>query len=403
MVKNIFFIHRFHFNQSYYDSDDFQYFKEKGYNVKYLDLVKMLKSSKLEDTCPPKLKEDVIYINTKSEFKNFLIEHKYNSLLLTCVGLQVNSAWFYRIISKTGMPYVFLDVNFFPKLNSRNKIKSLSTRIKRYFEKISPIYLALKLFKSFDYYYTRTILKPALAVLHVKKTIRKRIIKICDDSTKFVRTNSKDWNTAISATNESIKDDNYLVFIDQYIPYHPDFVSRGIDLKFTPEEYYAELNSFLSEISRKTGLKVHVAAHPRRVGQRDYDFPVSYNITASLVKYSKLVLAHYSTAVNFAAIHNKPLVFLTSDLFKRSYIGTNISDMAHTFSKEPFNISKGMENLDLDELLAVDEDVYSKYIQENLAPAESNSSSVGALVMDIIKSWSGLNQEPDKRKLKKAV
>jgi hypothetical protein len=134
MIKNIFFLHRFHFNRSYYKTDDFQYFKDRGYNVKYLDLVGLLKASNLEDTCPEDLKADVIYINTKSEFRSFLQENKENSMLLTCVGFQVNSAWFYRILSKSGIPYVFLDVNFFPKLSYKNKVRSISTRIKRFFE-----------------------------------------------------------------------------------------------------------------------------------------------------------------------------------------------------------------------------------------------------------------------------
>ena len=385
MVKNIFFIHRFHFNRSYYKSDDFDCLKEKGYNVKYLDLVSLLKSSSLEDTCPPDLKKDVIYIKSKSEFRNFLIANKQDSILATCVGLQVNSAWFYRIISKSEIPYVFLDVNFFPKLSSKNKIKSISTRIKRYFEKISPIYLLHKFIRSIDFYYTLLLLKPTVAVLHVKSPVRRRILKICNNQTIFIRTTSSDWNTAHDVSNQIIEDENYLVFIDQYIPYHPDFVSRGIDLRFTPSEYYNELNLALKEISARTGLKVLIAAHPRRVGKNDYNFPVSYNNTASLVKYSKLVIAHYSTAVNFAAVYNKPLVFFTSELLGRSYIGTSISDMAHTFNKEPLTISnETLAKINLDELMRVEEEVYTKFIQENLSPPESNSSSIGILIHNLI-------------------
>jgi len=385
VIKNIFFIHRFHFNKSYYNSDDFECLKEKGYNVKYLDLVSMLKSSKLEDTCPLDLKKDVIYIKSKSEFRSFLIANRENSILLTCVGLQVNTAWFYRIISTSEIPYALLDVNFLPKLSSKNKIKSISTRINRCFEKISPIYLLCKFIRSLDFYYTLTLLKPAVAVFHVKSPVRKRILKICNNQTKFIRTTSSDWNTAQDVSNLFVKDQDYLVFIDQYIPYHPDFVSRGIDLKFTPKEYYSEVNNALQEISTRTGLKVLIAAHPRRVGESDYIFSMSSNQTASLVKNSKLVIAHYSTAVNFAAIYSKPLAFITSELLKRSYIGTSISDMAHTFYKEPLNISKKkIGKINLDELLSIDQEVYTKYIQENMAPPESNSSSIAILIHDLI-------------------
>lgn len=387
MIKNIFFIHRFHFNQCYYKSDDFDRLKEKGYRVKYVDLVAMLKSSNLEDTCPSNLKKDVIYIKTKTEFRHFLQENKEDSVLATCVGLQVNSAWFYRIISQADIPYVFLDVNFFPKLSSKNKVKSVSTRIARFFEKISPIYLLGKFVRSIDYYYTLPQLKSAMAVLHVKTPIRKRILKITNDKTKFVRTTSNDWNTACNASDLPQDDQKYLVFIDQYIPYHPDFISRGIDLKFTPEEYYKELNAALKKIAKKTGLQVIIAAHPRRVGMGDYDFPVSKDKTASLVKNANLVIAHYSTAVNFAAVYGKPLVFITSELLNRSYIGTSINDMAHTFGKEPLLISSdSVDECSLEDLLHVDDKLYIRFIHENLAPPESNNSSIADILHDLIQS-----------------
>jgi hypothetical protein len=186
---------------------------------------------------------------------------------------------------------------------------------------------------------------------------------------------------------EALVNDDYLVFIDQYIPYHPDFVSRGIDLKFTPKEYYEELNNALDFISKKTGLKVQIAAHPRRVGEEDYNFPLNRNATANLVKHSKLVLAHYSTAVNFAAIHRKPLAFLNSDLLNRSYVGTNIDDMAFTFSKESIDItSERLNEIDIMEIMKIDDAAYTEYILNNLSPEKSSSARLGELVEEIMES-----------------
>ncbi|WP_461634103.1 hypothetical protein [Labilibaculum euxinus] len=386
MVKNIFFIHRFHFNKSYYENDDFQILKDKGYNVKYIDMVGLLKSSKLEDTCPTELKKDIIYINTKLEFKQFLLKNKHDSIIATCVGLQNNSAWFYRIISKAGVPYIFLDVNFFPKLSSQSKIKSASTQIKRYFEKISPLYLVGKLFKSFDLYYTSVTLKPALAVLHVKTPIRKRVLKVCDENTNIIKTNSNDWNTAKREERKPVNSDKYLVFIDQYIPYHPDYIARGINLDFTPETYYNELNSALRCIGEKTGLEVHIAAHPRRMNNDDFEFPVHYNITSSLVKYSSLVVAHYSTAINFVAIHNKPVVFLTSALFKGNCISTYILDMANTFGCKPLDAAlSSLRNESADRLLSIDTEAYDRYFKDNFNSESCNASCLGEIIHQLLK------------------
>tara|TARA_R110001583_G_scaffold16041_5_gene65156 strand:- start:18888 stop:20063 length:1176 start_codon:yes stop_codon:yes gene_type:complete len=383
MIKNIYFIHRFHFNKSYYENDDFQELKNNGYRVKYIDIVGLLKSSKLEDTCPEDLKKDVIYINTKKEFKQFLSDNKHNSVLATCVGLQINSAWFYRIISQSKIPYIFLDVNFFPQLKSSNRIKNVSTKVKRLFEKTAPNYLFLKGIRSIDYYYTKFILRPSVAILYVKSSIRKRVLKLANKDTKLIKTNSNDWNTANKNVLKIVDSDNYLVFIDQYVPYHPDFVARNIDLKFTAEEYYNEINSNLENVSKGTGLEVIIAAHPRRMGANDYNFPLFYNETSNLIKHSKLVLAHYSTAVNFAAIHNIPLQFLTSNLLQRSYIGRNIEDMAFTFNKKPINLSsEQFNNENFQNLLNIDNLAYSEYIEKNLAP--SDSSQTGEIIIEVI-------------------
>lgn len=385
MIKNIYFIHRFHFNKSYYENDNFQELKDKGYRVKYIDIVGLLKSSKLEDTCPENLKEDVIYINTKKEFKQFLLENRHNSILATCVGLQVNSAWFFRSISQSNIPYIFLDVNFFPQLKSSNKIKSVSTKIKRLFEKIAPKYLILKGICSVDYYYTKFILKPSVAILYVKSPIRKRILRLRDNETKLIKTNSNDWNTANRSDLKIVDSNKYLVFIDQYIPHHPDFIARNIDLKFTAKEYYNELNASLENISKASGLEVIIAAHPRRMGENEYNFPLYNNETSNLIKYSKLVLAHYSTAVNFAAIHNVPLQFLTSSLLQRSYIGRNIEDMAFTFNKKPINLStEHFNNENFQSLLNIDNLAYSEYIEKNLAP--SDCSKTGDIIIEVIAS-----------------
>ncbi len=386
MIKNIYFIHRFHFNKSYYENDDFELLKKKGYNVKYIDMVCLLKSSKLEDTCPSELKKDVIYINTKSEFKQFLLDNKHNSIIATCIGFQNNSAWFYRIISKADITYIFLDVNFFPKLSSKSKIKSASTKMKRYFEKTSPIYLVGKFFKSFDLYYTSIILKPTLAVLHVKIPIRRRVLKLCDKNTRFIKTNSNDWNAANRKVNNPINSDKYLVFIDQYIPYHPDYIARGINLDFTPETYYNELNTALKYIAKKTGLEVHIAAHPRRMNNNDFEFPVHYNITSDLVKYSSLVVAHYSTAINFVAIHNKPVVFLTSALFEGNCISTYILDMANTFGCKPLNAAlASLKNESVDRIMSIDTHAYGCYFKANFNSASCNANCLGEILHQLVK------------------
>jgi hypothetical protein len=42
-MPNIYFIHRFPLNRDTFIKDEFPYFSEKGYNIKYLDISSILK------------------------------------------------------------------------------------------------------------------------------------------------------------------------------------------------------------------------------------------------------------------------------------------------------------------------------------------------------------------------
>ena len=60
---------------------------------------------------------------------------------------------------------------------------------------------------------------------------------------------------------ERYNDRKYIVFIDAYMPFHPDFeltASGHID----PEQYFKSVNNYLKRVEDKYGLPVVIAAHP---------------------------------------------------------------------------------------------------------------------------------------------
>lgn len=104
----------------------------------------------------------------------------------------------------------------------------------------------------------------------------------------------------------------YALFLDSYLPYHSDFAFCG-QRRIEPVAYYRSLNRFFNLLERARGIRVVIAAHPRA----DYEQQAVFEgrkifrlATAALVKDAEFVLLHGSTAMSFAVLNSKPLVFI---------------------------------------------------------------------------------------------
>ena len=142
----------------------------------------------------------------------------------------------------------------------------------------------------------------------------------------------------------------YAVFLDQYVPLHPDSQNfkKGVYPRCTPEKYYPALNSFFNIFEKNFKMEVIVCAHPKS----DYGSGENYlygrkfikNKTMHLVENSNIVFAHCSTAISFAILYKKPLVFLLSDEYVRSFDNYTPSVMAKKLNSPCFNIDDKNNN-----------------------------------------------------------
>nr|MCR4999326.1 hypothetical protein [Lachnospiraceae bacterium] len=105
----------------------------------------------------------------------------------------------------------------------------------------------------------------------------------------------------------------YAVFLDQYMPYHPDVViKRGA--KIDPEAYFAELNQVFDYVGEKYGVEVIIAAHPRadyrQYGDVFHGRQIIYGKTSELIKGCDFIFSNSSGANAYAVIANKPIVLI---------------------------------------------------------------------------------------------
>lgn len=103
-----------------------------------------------------------------------------------------------------------------------------------------------------------------------------------------------------------------IVFIDQFLPFHPDNTSYGIEaFNF---EYYNEMNKFLRRVSQKFSSPIMVVLHPSddSCGKfYDDDFLKTYD-SLNAIRACKFVVAHDSAALSFAVLSDKPIMLFAS-------------------------------------------------------------------------------------------
>ena len=160
------------------------------------------------------------------------------------------------------------------------------------------------------------------------------------------------------------EESRHLVFIDEYVPFHPDHLAKGTEPPTTAEKYYPRLRSLFDEIEETLGLPVVIAAHPRSNYDQHPDYfggrRMVIGMTCSLVREAKLVITHGSTANNFTVAYNKPVLDVTSDDLNISNKGPIINATAEHLGASLANLDRPRQ-LDASELLRIDTEKYALF------------------------------------------
>jgi hypothetical protein len=131
-----------------------------------------------------------------------------------------------------------------------------------------------------------------------------------------ININSDDYDACTMLSNKIESMNKYILFLDEYLPLHPDTILLGIKT-IKPNDYYPELNKYFDFVEKKYGLPVIIAAHPKALKYHDKNYfngrQVLFNQTAALTKDALFVIAHDSTSVNYPIYFNKKIHFITSN------------------------------------------------------------------------------------------
>lgn len=169
--------------------------------------------------------------------------------------------------------------------------------------------------------------------------------KLIHKDTKIIKAHSFDFEEVIKIKKKNIfKRRPYVVFLDQFVPYHSGAKFRGEKNKCTVENYYPAINSFFDNFEKKFRTQIIIAGHPRSnyiLNKKIWNGRKCYlNKTIELVKYSEMVMTHTSTAISYAVIFNKKIIFLTTNEYMKSYDNFRPNSYARQLDSVIINLDK---------------------------------------------------------------
>jgi hypothetical protein len=229
--------------------------------------------------------------------------------------------------------------------------------------------------------------KPGIVVASGSKSAE---LLAAGNGSAILKAHNFDYDIYLQLRNANgAEETDYAVFIDQDYPFHAEFAFRGVQSWATPEKYYPAIQKLLRRISAELRLPVKVSAHPRSAyGQRGLDyfgeFRIEHGGTPDLIRRAKVVIGHDSTALQFAILFGKPLIFVTTDELDATFGGESIALYAAALGKSVINADTDLDVVDWKGQLKVDAAKYADYRSKYIKMNESPEAPLWQIVIDRI-------------------
>lgn len=195
----------------------------------------------------------------------------------------------------------------------------------------------------------------------VKATRAKRYVPINHPDVEIIRSVGNDEEPTCSG--------NYIVYVDELFPEHPDFKHLSPHLKvenFDISEYYRKMYDFLHRTSKLNNMSVVIARHPRRNGRYfdDERFEEFINRSHNLIKNCSGVILSQSASFGIAVYCKKPIVLLDSNYFP-SYLRSRIKFFSEQLNVKPISLD---DTADFN--FSILNQFYEDYIEKHLEFAD---------------------------------
>jgi len=209
---------------------------------------------------------------------------------------------------------------------------------------------------------------------------------------RIVKCHSYDFSNHLLAGKASFSQQRIgsktAVFLSSANPaFGSDEILMGGDQLFTSEVWYPALVRFFNFLESSTGVTVEIAGHYKSAfpaiapcfGNR----PVYYGKTREMVRKSDYVVTIASTAISYAVLFKKPVIFIYSNQLKNSRNPMqDIYGMAAMLGTKPVNIDE--PDIEISRLLKVNEEKYLDYENACLTSARSQKPNFQIILEEIM-------------------
>ena len=343
----------------------------KGYNVGLWDITQIAKPTYFNNYSLPthqvlqqEVRDKIIFVHTQDYFDDLVKSLTNNDIVIVPPNLntvfpyavdkfaQYNIRYGTYLLTTFAYSYVKLPLLRFVTFHLRNPISAIKKFIFKFYKRRLPMW--------------------APEFILVGGEEESQSISSYSKSGSFphvIKAHTFDYDTYLREENHNrdriVKGKEYAVFLDEYLTEDDcqDFVESKSSPVISAKKYYPRINKLFEYIERQFNLEVIIAAHPLSNYSK---IPNPYNgremilgETVNLVKYSKLVLTHFSTSISFAILYFKPIVFLSHQAFDHPTKNLHIQLIAKYFGVTPIELSNNY--ISLNSLPLVDIDNYDKY------------------------------------------
>ena len=340
---------------------------DRGFEVKYLDVTNIFfKNISISDTIE---RDYITKINSYKDLKVFF-EDKKDAIYIILVTYELRVLKLHRFFKKYNLKTMFFARYGLPIYGNRNNNRNIFQKILALIKMPSKINGFFKGF--FKNYFAKFVVLFGYVKLYdvvfaagelVKNSFKKNVKIVIEinyyDYDKFLEIKDKTGNILI--------DKKYCVYLDEYAPFHPDFVVLGFPT-LEPYNYYNSMNNFFDLVEKRFNIEVVIAAHPKADYTKNFfnGRKIFKYKTAELVKNSEFCFSHISASTCFSIFFNKPLFFIYTNEFKKLYEKNNFSFMvriSNVLGRQIFNINDIDDKFDFNKFdMNVDSKLYSDYI-----------------------------------------
>jgi len=330
----------------------------------------------------------VTNVHSYNELEDIVLRLKDDTFFVKLFGLSSKTIKVDFLLSTHNVLSVGINQNIIPmsikKVNFFNKIRL-------YFKTLS-IY---EIFQKIRFLYYLRVLKIKINNYMILGGIKSDNFKNSDDIIK-IWTHTLDYDLFLKQKIEykKIVEYNYCLYLDEYVPYHPDFKKIGVDRKYRAiaDIYYKKMNSFFDNIEKNYNLKVIIAAHPRaeyeKIGNVWNGREIIYGKTIELVRDADFCMMHASTSINFCILYQKPILFLTLKELEPLY-GLFIDSFSQEIGSSKIFIDDEFNKDIIENSLVVNAKEYSRYKENYIKKSGTPEKNSWQIFADFIKEENG--------------